>query len=258
MAGIVHGTYHTESESGFVADFCPVCRDIETFNVIRVGDASHIAFVSLGKGQLAGYMIRCGKCGVSRPFTRERYATIAQQCTGKDDLVAMTFPNIRTEWAKRLELEARLRKDPSQLSPVEREQLLMEPFDELDPEIEHLDKGTVHQKQASMWGMLALCTVVGAGGAFVRFQDEKMPWVMGAAIAAFITVWAGILIVVEKRGMGKRIMPSLTRALKPLRPSKGEIEAIINRCRKEGLWSGKKVNPNHLWNLLQACGDRAD
>jgi hypothetical protein len=253
MAAIVHGTYRTETVAGFVADFCPVCRDIQAFKVIRVGDASHLAFVSLGNGRLAGHMIRCAQCGTGRAIPEDRYSMVAERSSDTEALIAMTHPNIRTEFAERLQLEARLRTNPDCLTVEQREAMLLEPFKELDPEIEQLDKGTLHQKQASMWGMLAMCAVMGGGGALVRFQEGKTGWIVGAAIAAFIAVWVATLICAEGRGMKRRIMPSLTRALRPLRPTKEELQMILTRCRNAGLRSGKKVKLDPLWNALQTA-----
>jgi hypothetical protein len=249
---MVHGTYRTETGEGFVADFCPVCRDIASFKVIRVGDASHLAFVSLGSGRFAGRMIRCGRCDTSRTFDEKRYADITPQSPDLEGLIASTHPNVRAEFAERLELEARLRSDPSSLSSRQREELLLEPFQELDPQIEQLDKGTLHQKKASMWGVLAMCAAIGGGGAIARFDEAKAGWVIGGGIVAFVAVWAGILIFIEGRGMRQRIMPCLAGALRPLRPTKEELQKILGRCRNAGLRSGKKVKLDPLWKALQA------
>jgi hypothetical protein len=253
MAEIVHGTYRTETVAGFVADFCPVCRDIGSFQVIRVGDASHVAFVSLGQGRLAGHLLRCVQCGTGRGFLQERYAAVAEKNPGTAALIELTHPNIRSEFGERLELETRLRNDPFFLSAPQREQMLLEPFQELDPELEQLDKGTLHQKTASMWGFLVMCAVLGGGGVIIRFEEEKIGWVIGAAIVAFLAVWAGILIRAEGRGIRQRIMPNLARALRPLRPTKEELQMILTRCRNAGLRSGKKVKLHSLWNALEAA-----
>src|ERR1043165_4035739 len=133
---MVHGTYRTETVEGLVADFCPVCRGIASFRVLRVGDASHIAFVSLSNGRVAGRMIRCSRCDTGRAFDEKRYTGIGSECSDTETLIASTHPNVRAEFAGRLELEARLRTDPSILSGHQREELLLEPFQELDPEIE--------------------------------------------------------------------------------------------------------------------------
>ena len=249
---MVHGTYRTETVEGFVADFCPVCRDIASFKVVRVGDASHIAFVSLGNGRFAGRLIRCSRCDTARAFDQKRFAGIATDGSNAEALIASTHPNVRAEFAGRLELEARLRTDPSILSGHQREELLLEPFQELDPEIEQLDKGTLHQKKASMWGFLAMCAAIGAGGAIARFDESKAVWVIGGGIVSFLAVWAGILICAEGRGMKHRVMPCLATALRPLRPTKDELQRILARCRNAGLRSGKKVKLDSLWKALEA------
>jgi hypothetical protein len=248
---MVHGTYRTEKAEGFVADFCPVCRDIASFKMIRVGDASHLAFVSVGNGRFAGRLIRCSRCDTGRAFDQRRYTGVAEKSSDLEELIALTHPNVRTEFGARLDLEARLRADSSILSAPQREELLLEPFQELEPEIAQLDKGTRHQKKASMWGFLAMCLTIGAVGIVNRFDETKTGWAIGGGIIAFVLVWAGILIHAEGRGMKQRIMPCLARALKPLHPTKEELQNILARCRNAGLRSGKKVKLDSLWRALQ-------
>jgi uncharacterized membrane protein len=252
MAAIVYGTYRTETVDGFVADFCPVCRDIQPFQVIGIGDASHLFLISLSSGQFAGRMIRCAQCGTGRTYTQARYITMMGEICEKSALIERTNPTVRAEFAERLALEERLRTSAAKLSAQEREMLLLEPFRELELEIEQLDKGTLKQKQASMWGMSAMCAVIGLAGASVRFQEAKVGWVVGAGIVTFLGVWAGILIHNELRGMKRRIMPSLARALRPLRPTKEELQSILARCRAARLCAGKKVKLDSLWTALQA------
>src|SRR5262249_35260963 len=139
--------------------------------------------------------------------------------------------------------------DPSFLSAPQREEMLLEPFRELDPEIAQL--GTLYQKQASMWGLLAMGAVMSGVGALMRFEEDKIVWFVAAGIVAFLVVWGGLLVRAEGRGMGQRIMPSLARALSPLRPKKEELEMILARCRNAGLRSGQKVKLNSLWSALQ-------
>lgn len=248
---VVYGNYVTEKEAGFVADFCSVCRDIQTFKLMRIGQASQMFMISLGEGSLAGHLVRCAQCGTARAFEEGRYTWVSQQKCDTQSLVEMTHPNVRTKFAERLALEERVRNNPSSLSASEREELLLEPFEELEPEIQQLDKGTLYQKQAAMWAVLAGGVIMGAGGAMVRFQEGRMGWTIATSIATAIAVWVSILVAAETRGMKRRIMPSLARALKPLQPRKEELQGILKRCREAGLRAGKKVKLNPLWTLLQ-------
>jgi hypothetical protein len=176
---------------------------------------------------------------------------MAQQPGDKQALIEMTRPNIRLELRERLALEEKLQKSPAAFSAQEREALLLEPFRELDREIEQLDKGTLQQKQAKMWGVLAMMLAMGTSGALFHFNEDKMVWIVTPGIVAFVGVWFGILIAAEIRGMKQRITPSLARALRPLRPTKEELQMILNRCRAAGLHAGKKVRLGSLWTALQ-------
>src|SRR5258705_351547 len=65
------------SKLGYVADFCPICRSPQAFEVQSVGVASHVYYVSFGKGALAGYQRKCCDCGVTLDAKPTNYATIS-------------------------------------------------------------------------------------------------------------------------------------------------------------------------------------
>ena len=72
---IVWGKKRIERKQGMVADFCPICREVRAFTLIRVGLADHIYYVSFGEGKLVGYIVRCDTCGVALGVEPTRFAT---------------------------------------------------------------------------------------------------------------------------------------------------------------------------------------
>jgi hypothetical protein len=63
---------------GYAADFCPFCREPRCFSVRRVGMASHVCYLTSGKGQLAGYQRICQECGTILYARPTVYAKIAE------------------------------------------------------------------------------------------------------------------------------------------------------------------------------------
>ena len=101
--------------------FCPICREVRAFQLIRVGLASHVYYVSFGEGKLAGHVIRCHECGVRLKADHARYATTEKNPGHLEVLVRNTFPKLREVCAARLEMETRIRQTPFSLSADERE-----------------------------------------------------------------------------------------------------------------------------------------
>src|SRR6266568_2414364 len=126
---IVWGKKRVERNQGLVADFCPICREVRAFQLMRVGVASHVYYMSLGEGKLAGHIIRCNECRVQLAVDPTRYASTEKDPQiGLEVLVRDTFPKLREVYAARLELETRIKRTRSALSADEYQRFLMEPF----------------------------------------------------------------------------------------------------------------------------------
>ena len=108
---IVWGKKRIERKQGMVADFCPICREVRAFTLIRVGLADHIYYVSFGQGKLAGHIIRCDTCGVALRADPTRFATAEKDPRIElETLIRQTFPRLRETYAERLALEQRIKR----------------------------------------------------------------------------------------------------------------------------------------------------
>src|SRR5262245_34959788 len=108
---IVWGKKRIEREQGRVADFCPICREVRAFVLIRVGLADHIYYVSFGQGKLAGHVIRCETCKVVLGVNPTLYmATEKDSRVEVETLIRRTFPKLRETYAQRLELEEKIKR----------------------------------------------------------------------------------------------------------------------------------------------------
>src|SRR5687768_11530581 len=98
---IVWGKKSVEKRLGYAADFCPICREINPFQVFRLAVADHIYYVSLGEGKLLGHIGECSKCKTKIPVNPMRYKTFFF-APGNDieKLILETYPNIRSDYAE--------------------------------------------------------------------------------------------------------------------------------------------------------------
>jgi hypothetical protein len=253
---IVWGKKRVERKQGMVADFCPICREVRAFQLIRVGLAGHIYYVSFGEGKLAGHIIRCNECGVQLAVDPTRYATTARDSrVGLEALIRDTFPKLREVCAARLEQETRIKRTRSALSADEHKQLLMEAFALLNPMVEQRFASSTQMDKQSGIGCLGTL-LVGAGLFFgsLAFQGPTQDRIL---------IWAAILFGIgtiytfvqmhfgPRRFFRAQVLPSLVKSLKPLKPTREDISACIDRCKILGLKIGIVTKLDEVWAPLE-------
>lgn len=250
------GHRRVEQRKGKVADFCPICHDIGAFDFFRVARVFHIWGVTIGQGSLISFFARCDRCAFKR-FKIVRYVAIVENTTrGLDWLITETFPTIRVLYADRLKLEAMIRKDPSSLDHETRRALILEPFTLINPLVEEHFAGQTPLDGPSSLGCLG--TIVLTAGAFaVAIAYRRTP--VGDRLL-LVTLFVGIICTAIAlyqfyrrpfRYLRRRLAPMLARALRPLNPSREELESCLAQSRQGLLLIGKRVEIADLWEALQ-------
>src|SRR5262245_45859144 len=112
MAHIVWGTRRAHRRGGWVADFCPLCREIRAFAIERVKMVRHIQYIPVSSGQLIGENKICNGCGVRTPARSGDYRTVKRFRLGASvqALVEQTAPDLPQKMAGRLAMEETMRK----------------------------------------------------------------------------------------------------------------------------------------------------
>lgn len=254
----IWGSKRVEKKLGWVAEFCPLCRALRAFKLIRVGTAGHVYYITLGEGKLVGHLIQCGDCGLKVAAEPSRYAALEKRRIDDLELLAQrTFPSWRSVYAGRLALEEQLRKTPAGLTPEQRKALLMEPFALMNPQIEARYSGELQfDKQSGLGCLAALFLPAGlfiyGTRALKGVQQDRV--LIAAAILFGIggLYTAAQLILGRGRFVDRRIVPILARSLVPLNPTYHEIAECLDRCRAEGMRIGKTVKPERLAGELQS------
>lgn len=137
---VVWGKKLTYQKIGHVADFCPLCCEVRAFTLERVGLNGHLYYVSVGKGELAGYQRCCAHCRHTFSADPEHYTAFAEQPLELAALISKTYPDIAEVQRARLSLERALRDGPVALPDDVRRHLLMEPFQLLSPKFAEYQK----------------------------------------------------------------------------------------------------------------------
>lgn len=247
MFFVVWGKKLVYSKLGYVADFCPICRSPQAFEVLSVGVVSHVYYVSFGKGALAGYRRKCCVCSVDLDAKPTNYATISDHLRPLPQLIMGTFPNLTTVYQSVLALEERVRVSPSSLTGPERRALIRNPLVLLSPKVEkryastHIDWQTV----TTFFGVLL---ALFAEGAVVPPGKAPQSLAITCVIGIILIGWQ--ISLSNRRFIRRNIIPILAKTLKPLDPSKEEVETALAELTKLRHKIGRKLSPRDLMTAL--------
>ncbi len=255
---IVWGTKEVKKNLGFVAEFCPICREIEQFKVTRLCHANHIYFISLGSGQIVGFPSRCQSCGLTLNLDAVSYPELSKR--GYPNIQAAireSHPDILDKYAVRLELEEKIKRKQV-LSTEERTTLLNEPFQLYANFIEaRYSKGTPLDRESGL-GCLATILVPASllflplfllNDALMENVFIPAAWV-GGSICLSLSFY--FFITVHKRYIKREVLPMLAKSLKSLNPTPSELEEIISRYKTAGLKLGKTLKAQQILDEIQS------
>lgn len=137
---IVWGRRQREKHLGYAADYCPICRKVEAFEILEKRHGAHVWFIPVEKGRLLGHAQICGGCQTeSESFLTKFRSVSGFRGKSLDALISKTNPDVREANAERLALADRL---ASGVDETTRQRLMMEAFALAEP---HFRGGYGHQ-----------------------------------------------------------------------------------------------------------------
>ena len=244
---IIWGTKVVRKRIGFVADFCPICHSPQAFKLNRVGAAGHVYYMSFGSGKLIGHEIQCLTCGTALKTDPGKYAAHSKKECAINELLELTFPNLKEAYKAELALEEKVKADPLSLAPEERREQLFTPFILVSPKVEkrfastHIDKETCMVLLGTI--MLAIFAPKYMESLFGIDSGAAVLSILGAGFILFIFQ----LAISGRRYIRKKIIPVIAKGLSPIRPSREELTATLAELKRIGHKVGKKIRLADLW-----------
>ncbi|NHZ65048.1 hypothetical protein [Massilia genomosp. 1] len=248
---IISGRKNVYRKLGYVADFCPICRSAQAFLVRRIGRASHVYFISVGKGELAGFERICQSCLTPLKTESTTYKQILKETAPLPELQASTFPNLEQVWQEELALEARISNALAYFPPTERSELILKPFLLLAPTVERCYNSVVMDKQAgyTILGSV-LATVAGWAAAGALFPGSGYKVGIGIfAIGYALSLWQ--ILAAKTRRVTREVVPAIAKGLRPLAPTDSELQAAFAAVYDAGYMMGSKLKLPELQALLK-------
>lgn len=248
-----HVPYVWRRQLGYVADFCPICREPRAFRLSSKSLIRQSFYIPVSFGEFVGNERRCLDCGVDLAGDPARYVALAQKGGSFSTLKKLTYPSFDEAQRGRLELEKAVRKDPFGIDARNRQLLIRQPLELLSPRVE--------ERAGALWAdrdvkltFLAACGVVWAGIALAgRFIPESSEVVTLALLAVAVVAVAVQLALVNRRFMRRDIAPLLVRCLAPLKPRRNEVEAAVADMKAARHEIGKALSVDHLMRQLDTA-----
>lgn len=253
---IIWGKKTVRRRLGYAADFCPICRAPQAFELSRVGSAGHVYYLSAGQGELVGFERTCQNCGTSMEANPDGYAALERRALPLKELARRTFPTLQSALQDRLAFEQRIKSDPGFLSTDERRECLRHPFLLMSERVERRFASTHVDLGVGVAILLAL-GLLGIGPALIHAlapnHDEfglLLSLLLGAALIGWQVLASG------RRFMRWQIAPHLAGALRPLRPTEREVTAVLRELKQAGYKMGSKLKPADVMVCLKGGSAR--
>jgi hypothetical protein len=214
---------------GYVADFCPICRDVKPFELKRVGSAGHVYYLSLGEGNLIGYERACQTCDTPLQVEPTVYASISAQIVPLPELTQLTLPNAEQIIGERLAVERMIQQDPFSLSAADRRTLIRSPFLLLSPRVERRLSKTRIDKEiglALIGAILLLSLGTTIFSTVTAGAYDGIGVIFFVLLSIFLIAWQAS--TAGRRFMEREIIPLLVTCLSPLKPTETELNAVLS------------------------------
>ena len=249
---IVWGRKITREALGYVADFCPVCRAQQTFELVAVRSTNHIYYIGLGTGQLLGYERQCCDCGTPFKANPAAYASVLQNRLPLDEVKRQTFPKLDEATRSELALMERIRSGHERLSSSERHALIKTTFVFVSSRVErHFARPRIDKGVGVALAAAAVALMI-VGPLVEKFVFPDPP---GTVFGASLLFGIGIVIwqVIESgpRFIKGEIVPVLARSLSPIQPTADEIERVLAELKQTKRKIGRKVSVTDLVERME-------
>lgn len=251
---IVWGTKPVRRKKGYVADFCPICRSIKTFKVIRVGMAGHVYYITLTSGKLAGYELICQCCKATVAYEALPQRNFGKRGVELEELISYTYPNIREVYSDRILFEKQLLVSPEKISKHDRDFLIGEVLNTLSYEVDkrfsqtNVDMGVIAFIAMAVILPMPLATFLLENFETANIIRDYLIWgIASIFIIGAIYRW----LTITRRYMKKKIYPKFIRALKIIKPREDEIQEILDKLKLQKCSIGKKFKTKHLFEVLE-------
>jgi hypothetical protein len=239
---------------GWVADLCPVCRDLRAFRVSEVRRVARVYLVPMGKGSLEGIEIACVDCGCVLPGAEAGYEAVSRRRREPSRLVEETNPALLDRSADWFERQRRVAL--GELSGRERVAEILRTLEALEHMAQRRSRGGAEEAIAAISVVVLIVLLIGAAAAWTPSVGASPAWrtIITAGAAGMLPLTAWLVFAHTSLAASRHVMPRLVRALAPLEPTLEELDGAVALARRAGLRIGRYVRPGAV--LIELARER--
>lgn len=247
----IWGKKAVHTHAGYVADYCPVCRAARAFSVQRIGMAWHLWYVTVSKGELAGYQRTCCDCGMVLPLEVGHYRQLSAEQLPLLQLEQTTNPHLSIRHADALAAAARLREAPLLLDAAERRRQIDAALRLQADALDEYEAATRLDREVwwSIGGAFAFCVVVLMALRQQAPQNLDKGFILAFFLGLGAVAWQ--LSQMGERFLQRDLLPKLARALAPLQPQQAELDEALARLRDQGRKLAQRIDSARLMQALR-------
>ena len=236
-----------EQSCGWVADFCPHCGEISAIHRLLVSEVRGFCSLPVSPLGVGGHAM-CAQCSRELVSGSGYRTSVPRQLATLDDLIAATFPDVRTVRAAELAAAAQRRAELPRLSDDARLRLAAEQLLACED--------TVARQFAVSWrdralppsstrivllAPLLLIPVYELTG-----KDERYLWLLVPALLGPIAVVICLMATARTRHIRKYVLPSFARTCADLELPAAALAGLLARARQQKLILGQTLSPARL------------
>ena len=239
---------------GWVADLCPVCRDLRAFRVSEVRRVARVYLVPMGKGSLEGIEITCVDCECVLPGSEEGYESVSRRRRDPSRLVEETNPALLERSGAWFERQRRVAL--GELSERDRVAEILATLEALEHMALQRSRGGAEEAIAAICVVVLIVLIVGTAAAWTPSVGASPAWrtVLTAGAAGMLPVTAWLIFSHTSLAARRHLMPRLVRALAPLEPTLEELDSAFSLARRAGLRIARYLRPGAV--LVELARER--
>lgn len=242
---------------GYVADYCPVCRDVRVFALKKVGSGWHVNFIPLGPAKTLGHELWCETCGGTYFADPKEYPEVAGR--PMDDavrLAEMTTPTLMERSRERFDFDDAILNGT--YDPHLRFAIMREPFDLLNHAVyvrmknPTVDRGTKFLLAIGVLGVAILIASIASHSHLGRGHRGPPSMVFIAMMMAFVGFLAAAVRFSSeyRRYIRAQAVPAIAKAISPVDPTLDELKLLRKAIKKDKLHTRFALEPRKLHRAI--------
>lgn len=240
---------HREKLHGWVAEYCPVCRDIQP----------HALLAGTDKFRRQFNLVSCRECGLRSTRSAADYLSLDGNAgLPIHELIVRTNPLLPLGiWNRAMFDQA---ASSGQLSAADRASALREPFITTEYLVTPALILSARITLSAVVGVVVagLLSVIALGYlTSIGVARDVANLIAAGLLAGAVAAMVYFCEIVPKRAQRRRAAAMIATSLRPLRPSADELRETVRILRISGNLPALRTDPDALLGAVQSLADRS-